>query len=113
MVSILMFLSSPQSLFLHQFVHPMARILEFTLADQFIPDGLGELIGRRDGHDVRLFARTRGLIIEIGFLFQRVSFRRFRNALNACLRVSLSMDGGVGSFMTISSAGPERLLIFI
>ena len=41
---------------LRQFVHPMARVPELSLANQFVPHRLGKLIGRSDGHDARLLA---------------------------------------------------------
>src|SRR2546430_14578673 len=34
-----------------QLVHPVPRFLEPALADEFVPDGLGKLVRRRDGDD--------------------------------------------------------------
>jgi len=56
--------------------------LQLALLDQLVPDRLGKLIGRRDGHDVR---RAGPLVIGLRLSFESspncVSLSRFLNAL--------------------------------
>jgi hypothetical protein len=54
-------------LLLHDFVGPLPRVLEFAQLDEFIPDGLRELIGRGDGDDAGAAAAAEGAAGDGGF----------------------------------------------
>ena len=43
----------------------MPRLLELALPDQLVPNGLGELVGRRDRHDVRLIYDSGGKLYNL------------------------------------------------
>src|SRR5262245_17498144 len=52
---------------LAQLIRAMSALLELALPDEFVPDGLRVLAGRRDGHDARVSPARRRTPAELRF----------------------------------------------
>ena len=63
-------------------VESLPGILEAALPDQFVPDGLGVLMRRPDGHDARLASAGHGSVAQARFVVQAGELESLLESLN-------------------------------